>query len=34
LEKALPCPSFVLDVYEIDTPHDYNEAVKYVQQSV
>ena len=31
LEKSLPCPSFVLDVFEIDTPHDYNEAVKHIQ---
>lgn len=31
LEKALPCASCILDVFEIDTPHDYNEALKYIK---
>jgi len=30
LEQALPSKSFILDVVEIDTPHDYTEAVKYI----
>ena len=30
LEKSLPTRYFVLDVTEIDTPHDYNEALKHI----